>query len=181
MDCGGWKRKASNTLTARDRNNATAVLPLGALPSLKRNKMNSYELYIPPEIPVRNTINGRFTKGYIPHNKGKKWDDFMSKEAQQRASAGWVNLRKYRIRPENSGRAKRKVVAIDDDGRWIVFKHVRFAAYSLGGNSSNVSRCCRFNASRHVNKKTGKVNTDHKYMGYRLYFEDDINWLKKIK
>jgi hypothetical protein len=35
------------------------------------------ELYIPPQRLNRNPINGRFLKGGIPHNKGKKWDDYI--------------------------------------------------------------------------------------------------------
>ena len=35
------------------------------------------ELYIPPQRLNRNPINGRFLKGSIPHNKGKKWDDYI--------------------------------------------------------------------------------------------------------
>lgn len=35
------------------------------------------ELYIPPERPERNLVNGRFLKGHTPHNKGKKWADYM--------------------------------------------------------------------------------------------------------
>ena len=37
------------------------------------------------------------------------------------------------------------------------------------------------NEERRVNKKTGKVNTDHRYMGIRFYFDSDSEWMKKIK
>ena len=33
---------------------------------------------------------------------------------------------------------------------------------------------------RHVNKKNGKVNTDHRYKGVRFYFETDSIWTTKI-
>lgn len=35
------------------------------------------ELYIPIERPHRNLKNGRFLKGNVPHNKGKKWSEWM--------------------------------------------------------------------------------------------------------
>ena len=35
------------------------------------------ELYIPIERPTRNLITGKFLKGHIPHNKGKKISDYM--------------------------------------------------------------------------------------------------------
>lgn len=49
------------------------------------------------------------------------------------------------------------------------------------GPRENIGRCCRCNEERHVNKKTGKVNTDHRYMGIRFYFDSDSEWMKKIK
>lgn len=58
------------------------------------------ELYLPPEVPKRNAVTGRFMKGHVPHNK---------------------------------------------------------------------------------NKKTGAINTDHRYLGVRFYFEDDDIWTTKIK
>lgn len=44
------------------------------------------ELYIPPEPKAYNVKTGRFMKGHVPHNKGKKWSDYMSKKAQRRAA-----------------------------------------------------------------------------------------------
>ena len=37
----------------------------------------SWELYIEKEVPKRNAVNGRFLKGHVPHNKGKKWIEWM--------------------------------------------------------------------------------------------------------
>ena len=55
----------------------------------------------------------------------------------------------------------------------------------LGANRSNISRCCRDNQSRRKLKDTlgrpsNKVNTDHKHMGIRFYFENDNIWTTKI-
>ena len=42
------------------------------------------ELYIPPERPERNLVNGRFLKGCTPHNKGKRMT-YHSKWAKRRS------------------------------------------------------------------------------------------------
>lgn len=57
--------------------------------------MSSYELTLSPERPTRNAVTGRFMKGFVPANKGKKWDDFASKKAQRRMKKGWKNLPLY--------------------------------------------------------------------------------------
>ena len=141
------------------------------------------ELYLPPEVPKRNAVTGRFMKGHVPANKGKKWSEYMSKRAQKRAAKGWKNLDKYRpkTRADNAGRSRKQVIAVMDDGSWKVFSYLGSAGAWVGGSRENVSRCCRCNAARHKNKKTGAINTDHKYLGIRFYFEDDDIWTTKIE
>lgn len=142
------------------------------------------ELYLPPEVPKRNAVNGQFLKGHVPHNKGKKWSDYMGKRAQKRAAKGWKNLDLHRNkngRPDNAGRCRKQVIAVMDDGTWKVFSYIGSAWSWIGGSRENVGRCCRCNAARHKNKKTGAINTDHKYMGVRFYFEDDNIWTTKIR
>ena len=34
-------------------------------------------MYMPPERVYKNPVNGQFLKGHIPHNKGKKWDEWV--------------------------------------------------------------------------------------------------------
>ncbi|WP_346236128.1 HNH endonuclease signature motif containing protein [Niabella insulamsoli] len=46
-------------------------------------------LEIPDHIVDMNTAAGRLKTGNIPQNKGKRWRDYLTKEAQQRASRGW--------------------------------------------------------------------------------------------
>ena len=46
------------------------------------------ELYIPIERPERNLVNGRFLKGHTPHNKGKKWADYMDMRKAKRIKNG---------------------------------------------------------------------------------------------
>ena len=141
------------------------------------------ELNLGTERPQRNPLTGCFRPGHTPANKGKKWSEYMSKRAQKRAAKGWKNLDKYRpkTRADNAGRIRKQVIAVMDDGSWKVFSYLGSAGAWVGGSRENVSRCCRCNAARHKNKKTGAINTDHKYLGIRFYFEDDDIWTTKIK
>lgn len=141
------------------------------------------ELYIEPERKNYNLVNGQFVKGHTPHNKGKRWGDYMKKSSQRRSAKGWRNLDIYRpkTRPDNAGRCRKAVVAVNDDGQWVVIPHIGAAGEWIGGSRENVRRCCMSNAERHVNQKTGKVNTDHRYMGIRFYYESDNIWTTKIK
>lgn len=145
--------------------------------------MSYGELYLPPEMPKRNAVNGRFLKGHIPANKGKKWEEYMGKRAMKRAMRGWKNLDKFRPkeRPDNAGRCRKQVIAVTDDGTWRWFSHIGSAADFFNGIRENVGRCCRLNQSRRKNKKTGAVNTDHTYKGVRFYFEENSTWVDKIK
>lgn len=140
------------------------------------------ELYLPPIATGHSKSTGRFLKGHVPANKGKHWSEYMSKRAQRRAAKGWSNLEKYRpkTRPDLAGRCKKKVVAVTDDG-FRIFDYSVDAATWCRGDRANVNRCCRLNAERHVNRKTGKVNTDHAYCGARFYFYDDPIMWEKIK
>lgn len=144
--------------------------------------MANGELVLVDRPAGRNAVTGRFMKGHVPANKGKTWSEYMGKRAQKRAAKGWANLEKYRpkSRPDTSGRCRKQVIVVDDDGRWWHCSDAVSAARRIGGRRENVGRCCRENQSRRVNRKTGAVNTDHKYMGYRLYFEEDSVWMDKI-
>ena len=71
--------------------------------------------------------------------------------------------------------------AVKDDGTWCVLPYIGAAGDWIGGSRENVRRCCQSNRERHVNKKTGKVNTDHKYLGVRFYYESDNIWTTKVK
>jgi hypothetical protein len=143
----------------------------------------NHELYIPPVRKAYNTTNGRFMKGHKPFNKGRKWSEWMGKRAQKRAAKGWANLDKYRptSRPDNAGRCRKQVIAVMDDGRWCVFSHIGEAGDWIKGNRENVRRCCQWNQRRHVNLKTGRINTNHKYKGVRFYYESDNIWTTKIR
>lgn len=147
------------------------------------------ELYLPPEKKTYNPTNGRFLKGHVPVNKGKPWSKWMPKRSQKRCAKGWKNLDLHRNkngRPDTAGRCRKKVVAVMDDGRWLVFPYVGAAAEWLGnGTRENIGRCCRCNHSKAELRKpwgkpSGKINTDHRYQGIRWYFESDNVWTTKI-
>lgn len=150
--------------------------------------MSYGDLTLPPVWTGINKQNGRFLKGHVPANKGKKWSDYMGKRAQKRCAKGWKNLDLHRNkngRPDTAGRCRKQVIAVMDDGRWFHFAYLGDAAKWVGGRRENVGRCCRCNQSRKPLKKpwghsSDKVNTDHKYMGIRFYFESDNVWTTKI-
>ena len=145
--------------------------------------MSSYELTLSPERPDRNPVTGRFLPGHIPANKGRKLDEYCSKKAQRRMRKGWVNVIKYRPkhRPDTSGRCRKPVAAISDDGRLTVYPFIGAAALAVGGSRESVRRCCAQNSHPTGSGKAAH-NTDHRYMGIRFYYESDhAIWSSKIK
>ena len=175
--------------------------------------MDYGELRLEPEWTGIDPRTGRFLKGHVSANKGKKWSEFMSKRGQRRARKGWKNLDLHRNkngRADTAGRSRKQVIAVMDDGRWLIFPYIGAAAEWCGGNRekrtssessaetlsgnaesrvssarANIGRCCRQNQNRPIlrnphGKPTGKVNTDHRYMGIRWYFETDSIWTQKI-
>ena len=149
----------------------------------------STELFIPPTyakishiVNGINTDTGRFVKGHEPHNKGKSWNEYLTKRQQKRASKGWANLDKVRPkhRPDVEAYCAKKVVGVEDNGHFKVYKSCCSASRTLKASQGALSRCCRLNSNPQVNKKTGKLNTDHRYLGIRWYFESDDVWIHKI-
>lgn len=142
------------------------------------------ELYIPPVPTYRNRETGRFMKGHVPANKGvKDWQKSLPKRSQKRIAKGWKNVVKYRPkqRPDTAGRSKKRCVMLTDDGKFHVFAYLYDAAMFVKGRRENIGRCCRLNFAKHENKhKPYDINTDHRYMGYRWYFESDPCWFEKI-
>lgn len=136
-------------------------------------------------------------KGFVPHNKGKRWPEYVSEESQRRMARGWKNLDEHRTEngKKYGGRNRRPIVAVTDDGKFHVFKSAYSAAEWLKKNTGksccreNICRCCRENASLKVckhswrpgqKKGSSTINTDHKYMGVRWYYECDTIWYSKI-
>ena len=74
------------------------------------------ELYIPPEKPKRNRVNGRFMKGSTPFNKGKKMVDWMDGRKIKRVLKGLQRIGRKDI----GGQNKRKIIGIKD-GKIVCF------------------------------------------------------------
>ena len=66
-------------------------------------------------IPSLN--DGKFAKGHIPYSKGKKWDDFIDKEAQERARK---TCYKKGHKPYNT--APVGATAVRDNREWVKYK-----------------------------------------------------------
>lgn len=71
------------------------------------------ELYLPPERPKYNPINGQFLKGHVPHNKGKKWSDYMDGRKAKRIKR--IATKNLRPRMDIGGWNKKSIIAMDDD------------------------------------------------------------------
>jgi len=101
----------------------------------------SNELWLPPT--KVNPKNGRFQKGHVPANKGKKWDEFMSKRSQRRCAKGWVNVEKYRPkkRSDIAGRCKKKVVVVTDDGKFKELKNGQSEMQAFDMQVSDLISC----------------------------------------
>ena len=144
---------------------------------------NNYgEMHLSPVWKGRDFTTGRYLKGHIPANKGKTWNETMGKRAQKRAAKGWKNLELHRCKGggPNSGKPKKQVVVLSDEGKFAVFPSVKATAVYYGIKWENIARCCRQNQCGTI-CRNGEVNTDHKYKGFRFYFEGDSVWLKKLQ
>lgn len=134
--------------------------------------MSGWELKLPPKRLDRNLETGRFVRGLKPHNKGRKWAEWMSKRGAKRASKGWKNLGA----PHRNGGGwnKKAVVAIDHEGNWTVMPSATAAAKWLGTIQSNVTRCCILN-------RDAAKGDNHQCSGIRFYYEDDEKWTTKAR
>ena len=147
--------------------------------------MSSYELTFAERPKTdRNLKTGRFIKGMTPHNKGKKWADFMDgrkqKKVLKQALKNLETARRLGHCGKAGGRNKKPIIAVLDNGEWLIFPEGKSAAKWCGGYRCNINRCCRENEITTLTK-SGKVNDNHKYLGFRWYFESDDKWTNKIK
>jgi hypothetical protein len=123
------------------------------------------ELYLPPLRSNRNRPNGRFLKGCIPHNKGKKWADYMD---MGKAKGVLDNLKKYRQagNPKMYGWNKRKVIGIKDRKIVAVFESAEEAARKLSISASAIRNCC--------------LGRSRRSLGVSWYYEDSDEWLSSV-
>ena len=115
--------------------------------------------------PSRNYQNGRFLKGHIPHNKGKKWSEWMDGRKTKKVLR--IGMQNLKGRSDIGGWNARKVVAIlESDGRWWVFSSAAKAGRITGLQSRNIIRCCQ-----------GKC----KHCGrYRWFYWNEDGWVKIV-
>lgn len=88
-----------------------------------------------------NRLNGQFLKGHVPHNKGKKWEEWMD----MRKAKKIIRIAKQNLRPNMNlgGWNKKKVVSVSENGTWKLYSSAASAAEATGNFSSNISQCCR--------------------------------------
>lgn len=102
----------------------------------------NYELHTPQDTPKRNAKNGRFLKGFTPHNKGKKWSEWMDMRKAKRV----LRIAKGNLRPryDIGGWNATPVFAIDKDGNTVGwFASAEDAQRKTGINSSCICKVTR--------------------------------------
>lgn len=134
---------------------------------MAHNKADMSELYIPPERFERDFITGRFLKGCVSRNKGRKMV-YHSKRSKARSIK---NLSKGRgaWHKTGAGMNKKSVVLIKDEKLCGVFPSIQMAGKMIGVAPSLISAICR------------KVRGKHTANGYRCFFEDSNDWYNLIK
>ena len=96
--------------------------------------------------PTRNFKNGQFMKGHVPHNAGKKWDEWLSPEKQARIlETGKKNLR---VNTALWGWNKRPVVAVNENGEHRYCESAQKAAEIMKLDKNNINSCCRGKRAR---------------------------------
>lgn len=97
------------------------------------------ELYLEPERPQRNRVNGKFLKGMTPHNKGKKWSDYIDMRKARKMKKGLLLGRVGN--PKINDYCKIPVVGIKD-GEFIgIFESSEDAARKLKICGRNIRSC----------------------------------------
>ena len=78
-----------------------------------------FELYVAKERAGRNAVNGRFLKGHTPHNKGKKWSEWMDGRKAKRVKR--IALKNLRGRMDLGGKNAIPIYALDKDGNTLAW------------------------------------------------------------
>lgn len=100
------------------------------------------ELYIPPKRIYRNLVNGRFLKGLTPHNKGKKWEDYMDMRKAKRIKR--IALSNLKPNMNIGGWNSKQIVAIKDNQLFGVYKSSNDAERKTGVCARNIRSCCHY-------------------------------------
>jgi hypothetical protein len=81
---------------------------------------------------------GRFYKGHTPHNKGKKWSEWLDGRKKRKILKNLTHVG----RPDIGGWNEKQVVGISIDGKACVFESSKDVERKLGIESRNVRGCC---------------------------------------
>ena len=113
---------------------------------------------------ARNLQNGRFLKGHVPHNRGKKQSEWMDgRKIKKVRRIGLKNL-EGKGRMDLGGWNARKVVALREDGKPFVFSSAAAAARVTGLIGRNIIHCCQ-GKRKHCGK-------------FRWYYWESNEWVK---
>ena len=138
--------------------------------------IDNYELRTGYQPRRQHESNGRFAKGSVPFNKGRKWSEWMREDMQAKVKAIGVKNLTHRAKKGDAGTCHKPVIAIDPEGRMSRHIDIKSASEHFHIGRENIGRCCRYN--RKGLEPTGtwkRINTNHKYMGIRFYYEDDVH------
>ena len=91
--------------------------------------------------PARNFKNGRFLPGHIPHNTGRKWEEWMPEN--KRALVLEIGRKNLRVNPAVRGWNKRAIVAVNEKGEHRYCESAAKAAEIMGLDSRNITACCQ--------------------------------------
>lgn len=100
-----------------------------------------------PDIWFSSLKSGKFKKGHRPHNKGKKWSEYMSEKGQQKILQTLNEHRAEAIRVRNErnpiGGCNKKHVFAIKDGQKLWFESATAAADALNLIRRNVCHCAK--------------------------------------
>lgn len=92
-----------------------------------------------PAPPPRKS-NGQFVKGHTPHNKGKKWSEYMDGRKARKIKRILLSYRQ--VNHNIGGWNKKQIVGISIDGKACVFESSKDVERKLGLTARNVRHCC---------------------------------------
>ena len=121
------------------------------------------ELYLPPILPERNA-KGQFYKKHIPHNKGKKWADYLDARHYDKILK-CLEIGQKKGRPSIGGWNRKKIVGVKN-GKCGVYDSSCEAERRLGIIARNIRKCCR--------KERNHAG------GIRWFYFDSDEWIKYI-
>lgn len=111
-----------------------------------------------------NAETGRFLKGSIPHNKGKKWSEWVDGRKKRKMLRN-LQLGRKNVNPKIAGANAIKIVAIKN-GKFYPFESSEHAQRITGITARNIRSVC---AGKR--KKAG---------GFQWFYDKDINIWKHL-